>query len=197
MTHWTSRAKAPRNQYQLRVPVPSVPQPAPDSDKPGPALDARTSQHFLPDWDGPTVPRLVHQIIASRNKYQPRTHVPIDTQPAVPYSDEHGHALATRTGQHPLPDWDGPTVPSLCLRRTGPPGQRPHGTSTSSEFISLAPLNRQLTRTNMVPPPMLGPARTPSLTRTDLQCSATACGPHGHLNNGLKEQVPAPSSCPH
>ena len=90
----------------------------------------------------------------------------------------------------------GPTVPSLCLRRTGPPGQRPQGTSTSSKFMSLAPLNRHLTRTNTVQPPMLGPARTPSLTRTDLQCSATACSPHGHPNNGLKEQVPAPSSCP-
>ena len=139
----------------------------------------------------------VHQIIASRNKYQPRTHVPIDTQPAAPDSDEHGLALATRTGQLPLPDWDGPTVPSLCLRRTGPPGQRPQGTSTSSEFMSLAPLNWHLTRTNTVPPPMLGPARTSSLTRTDLQCSATACGPPGHQNNGLKEQVPAPSSCSH
>jgi hypothetical protein len=29
--------------------------PAPDSDDHGPALDARTGPHFLPDWDGPTV----------------------------------------------------------------------------------------------------------------------------------------------
>jgi hypothetical protein len=95
--------------------------PAPDSDEHGPALDARTGQHFLPDWDGPTVlchhPACgppAHQIIASRNKYQPRALVPIDTQPA-PDSDEHGHALAARTSQHSLPDWDGPTVPSLSL----------------------------------------------------------------------------------
>ena len=41
--------KAIRNQYKLQVHVPSAPQPAPDSDERGPAPDARTGPHFLPD----------------------------------------------------------------------------------------------------------------------------------------------------
>ncbi len=118
---------ASRIQYKLRAHVPIVPQPAPDSDEHGPALDARTGPHSLPDWDGPTVPGL------RLRPSGPPGHRPQGTSTSpelMSPSTLNRHLtrtnmaspLAARTGPHSLPDWDGPTVPSLNTRLTGPLG---------------------------------------------------------------------------
>jgi hypothetical protein len=114
-------------------------EPAPDSDEHGPALDARTGQHFFPDWDGPTVPSLrlrpprPTRTEASSNQYKLRAHVPSVLHPA-PDSDKHGLALAARTSTHFLLDWMDLRCPAFAQI-----GQGPQGTSTSSELMPHCP----------------------------------------------------------